>query len=280
METIKVAYLLSDNLGDAVFLSCLLKQRETPVKLFLKKNQLGEQLRGLYEKHCEVEYCEGLSELRAREPDVVEYSEAVKYFGTKSLHMSRLLLNFFDLENVKNQPVIHVDDSLISWAKNFCLGFKDPIVIIPSNCGSGDTGNALGQYRKPPLDFLQRIVDENKAEHDFIQFGVAPNHYRDGYSNFHPLKGSLKILDLPLNKLAALYKIIGKMISGDTGDYHFMVAVGGKANVLVPNDSFGYEYSYLHYNEGSWDDGASRVDYINFSKIGAEEGLHKSIVNF
>ncbi len=279
MKIIKVAYLLSDNLGDAVFLSCLLKQREVPVKFFFKKNQLGEQLYNIYGKYCEVEFCKDLEELRAREPEVIEYSEAITFFGTKDLHMSRLLLNYFGFKDVKNLPVIRVDDRLTDWAKKFCSEFKDPIVIMPSNCGSGDEGNFLGQYRKPPFDFLQRVVEENKDEHDFIQFGVAPDHYRDGYSNFHAIKGALKILDLPLDKLAAMYKVIGKIISGDTGDYHFAVAVGSKANVLVPNNSHGYQHRYLHYDENSWD-GSPKVNYINFKEIGTNENLVKSIVNF
>ncbi len=99
-----------------------------------------------------------------------------------------------------------------------------------------------------------------------------------------PIDGIMQVRGLSVRQLAAVYHIIGKLISPDTGDYHLMLAVGGKAVCLAPahSDQFGYRHWDLHYDALCWGEERPRVRYIQhddytdamntrlFKDIGAE----------
>jgi len=284
IKEIKLSFMLSNNLGDGVYISPLFKSDDIRVKLFLKPDQLGKAFYQLYKRDCDIEFYDTYDDMKKDHPDAIESHDAVKKsnilsspLGTinnKTKHIPRLLLDYFGLEEIDSFPKINVHFRQKVWACNFIEEFKDPIAILPGNCGSGERkeDNFFAVYRTPPFNFLQEIVDKYSGKHDFLQFGVSPNFYREGYSNFHPLNGVIKLLDLPIDKLAALYSQIRKMISGDTGDCHLMLAVGGKANILVPdNDDNGYSYQYLHYPKEQW---RNRVRYINFKDMSLENVIN------
>lgn len=64
--------------------------------------------------------------------------------------------------------------------------------------------------------------------------------------------GSGLPLEHKINEFAANPRYIGC----DTGDYHLMLAVGGKCIVLVPDDCDDYQYRRWHYD-------SDRVVYVN-----------------
>jgi len=280
-EMIKVSFMLSNNLGDGVYISSLLKARkEVEIELFFKPDRLGTVFHTLYKNLCKCSFYETYEQMKEAHPDAIESHHAIRAHG-KNAHMPRLLLDYFGLFHINEIPEIPIDIADKYASLYFVRQFKDPIILMPANCGSGDPENCYAQYRTPPFEFFQNIVDKYKSKHDFLQFGISPNTYRDGYSNFFPIKGTIKILDLPVDILARIYSVVGKMISGDTGDAHLMVAVGGRVKMLVPrNDDVGYQHKYLHYNPSSWK-GVPRVEYIGFERLGRlDRDPTGSILNF
>jgi len=81
----------------------------------------------------------------------------------------------------------------------------------------------------------------------FLNFGLSKNHVKHNFANL-TVPGIHTFFDLPIREQAAIYHVVGRYIGPDTGDYHMMLSVGGKCDVLVPTSSPGYSYQYFHYN--------------------------------
>jgi len=275
MRTIKLSFMLTKNLGDAIYtIVPFFSFKNIKIQLFLRENCIFcADLYVLLKKHCEIFFYKDYEEMVEKHPDCVETQTAVKTIG-KHQHMSKSILEYFDLDKTKNIPNLPVSKNEKEWASNFLSGFENPIAIVPENQGSGDPKNFGALYKKPPIEIFEQIIKNNSGL-TFLQFGVSRNYYRKDYDNFEPLNGAIKFLDLPLDKLAALFSQIGHIISGDTGSYHLMVAVGGKCSVFIPDSYEGvYQYSYILYDEKDWGEN-KRVEYINFHEILRNMGVNK-----
>lgn len=183
----------------------------------------------------------------------------------KRNHIARQYLNKYSINDVSCIPSIIISDDDIVWAKNFLSKYDNPLVIVADNAGSSDKENPVALNRKPPTEIMLELANLYSKKYTLLQFGLSSNFYRDGYSNFTPLPNTIPILDLSLSKLAACYRVIGKYIGGDTGDYHLMLSVGGKTNVLIPDHHVDwYNYNTLLYFDDLWIDELPRAKYVNF----------------
>jgi hypothetical protein len=183
----------------------------------------------------------------------------------KNEHIAKQYLDKYKINDVSCIPSIMVSDEEMLWAKDFLSKYKNPLVIVADNAGSSDPQNLAAINRKPPIEIISKLTDLYSKKYTLLQFGLSSNFYRNGYSNFTQLNNTIPILDLPLSKLAACYKVIGRYIGGDTGDYHLMLSVGGKANVLIPDHNiYYYNYNTLLYFDDLWLDEIPRVKYVNF----------------
>jgi len=126
-------------------------------------------------------------------------------------------------------PFIFVDRDNYEQAKQELKYIKNPIVV-KANCSS-----RWKHVRQYDINYVQKEVNKLiLAGFAPIQFGIS--------DNFTPLDGCIHMIDVDIQKLSAIYKVIGHYFGTDTGDMHLMIAVGGTCTVLVP------EKNHLEYN--------------------------------
>ncbi len=114
-----------------------------------------------------------------------------------------------------------------------------------------------------PPDIIDRIVAAN-PDIQFVTFNVADPHPKREMAAPR-IKGVYEIVNLPIRAEAAIYAAIGRYIGADTGCYHLMLAVGGKADVLCPAHCGTYNYDLTHYGEDCWLETPVRVAYQTFT---------------
>ena len=200
---------------------------------------------------------DGLAEIEfvAAAPDVSKSPDQT--------HEAQRILNYYGISDVNCIPQIKLTPEEVEWARDFLSPYENPIVVIADNSGSSDPNNYRARYVvRPPVENIQYLCDSLRHKHSLLQFGLKPDFYRLGYSNFTKLDGTIEIRGLPIRKLAACYHVCGKYIGGDTGDYHLMLAVGGKAVVSVPPANEYYNTKSLLYHDSLWKGELTRVRYF------------------
>jgi len=105
---------------------------------------------------------------------------------------------------------------------------------------------------------MQLIVHDN-PDVTFLTTGLSPKHAKHNF-DFTPLNGAFPLWDLPIRQMAAIFHVVGRYIGPDTGDGHLMLAVGGKADILVPESNAEYPHEHFHYDDSCWT-GEKRVRY-------------------
>ncbi len=169
-------------------------------------------------------------------------------------HSAQKKIEGYGIQDVVNCiPKIKLHQHEIDEARKKLSEFRNPIVFVSDNNGSGNSRDFHAKYRIPEKDTLQLEVDRLSQNHSVLQFGLS--------NNFTKLNGTTEILDLPLRDLAAYYSVIGKYFGVDTGDYHLMLAVGGECEVVCPKSSSGYNHLCWHYSEHLWRNEPCRVKY-------------------
>ena len=248
------------NLGDALWLTPLARYVPDLVVQLRKGDKRSEAVAPIFDGLCKVEFIDNPSDARRSKLDV---------------HVARKILYAYGIVGRNSIPKINVTDGEILWAKGFLSGYSNPIAIINGNSGTNDPANYRAKYVCPPHEFIQEIASHfHKNGKTVLQFGPDPKYYdRDP---FVPLENAVHIRGLTVRQLAACYAVIGKMISGDTGDYHLMLAVGGETITLVPTENFqlGYVYSDLLYGYAAddWEGEKPRSNYLNHED-------YKAIIN-
>lgn len=243
----------SSNLGDNLWITPALKYCNYTVQT--ADEERCRKISSIYKNLTNVEFLEGLN----------HYKLDKKTHNTKQI-FSQIGIDY----NNKNLiPEIKLDQSEIDWAKDFLKQYENPIVIINDNSGSSDPNNQRALFVLPPRIIIQQIATYLSNKFTILQFGLAENFYRNGYSNFTPLENAHYIRGLDVRQLASCYQVIGKYIGGDTGDYHLMLAVGGRCLTLIPSESesMGYIYNNLLYLEDMWNGEEIRVNYLNYLDI-------------
>lgn len=250
-KTIILGLKNAGSLGDALWLTpaiCELKNKNCNVVVQMHDTEQCRWTSPIFKNLCEVQF-------------VSSPPERLYITNHDETHSAQRVLNELKLSNINCIPKIILDRDEIDWAKNLINDYPNPIVFINDNSGTSDPTNFRAKYVKPPEALIQENVDIFlKSGHTPLQFGNIDD------KKFSPLNNTVKIRGLNVRQLAACYYLIRQMISGDTGDYHLMLAANGFCLVYVPNESnmFGYKYTDLHYVPALWKNENVRVRYINF----------------
>ncbi len=148
--------------------------------------------------------------------------------------IERKLRNFLSDDQIPKEyyPQINVkNDDNLKWAKSIQSQYEKPILIFHPNCSlpwkyKKEYGNKADEYFT-----MQQIINFLSKKFTIIQTGLS--------SNFTKYNNVIEMKDLPLGKLISLYYISGRYLGSDTGDFHLMLAVGGKTLVLHPIGKLG-----------------------------------------
>lgn len=234
-------YSASSNLGDNLSLTPLMRQTKCRVHLF--DDASVRSIAPIFD---------GLGEVVFDNVGPIASPEAF----VRGPHSKKTLV-YFGYPTVNAIPKIILTDKEVSWAKKYLADMQ-----IESGCIIKSSTQQIN-YRTPPQDLIQNIVDLNK-DVKFLTSGLSTKHPKNNFSNV-PINQVMTMWDYPIRSLAAIYSIIGRYIGPDTGDYHLMLAVGGKADVLVPNSVWNYRHEDFHYNEECWGEEPIRVKYHNWA---------------
>ncbi len=135
--------------------------------------------------------------------------------------------------------------------------------VVNHNSANGDPTNHRAHYVRPPSEVMHRLASFHMkgGRAKVFQFGPAPGFYT--WDPFDPIPGAIHIRGLSVRELAACYHVIGKVISGDTGDMWLALAVGAKVACLVPphSDVMGYRHWDLHLDAVCWGNELPRIRY-------------------
>lgn len=139
----------------------------------------------------------------------------------------------------------------------------DSVAIVNHNSANGDPTNYRAQYVRPPSDVMRKLASFHMrgGRAKVFQFGPAEGYYT--WDPFDPIEGAVHIRGLGVRELAACYHVIGKTITGDTGDLWLSLAVGAKVAALVPphSDQMGYRHWDLLLDQTCWGDEKPRIRY-------------------
>lgn len=183
-------------------------------------------------------------------------------------HVTQQILAAYGHGGKPSIPRVVLKAAEIEWAIEYLAsqGVKDlrrAVAVTAHNSGSGDPTNHRAHYVRPPAAVMQALVGfwRQGGRNTVVQFGPAPTYHDK--DPFEALPGAVVIRGLSVRQLAACYHVIGRFIGGDSGDYHLMLAVGGKAACLVPphSDPMGYRHWDLLYDQACWGDERPRVMY-------------------
>jgi hypothetical protein len=244
------------SLGDILWMTAVLRYIKD-IKISLHADERSEWVAKVFENLCEVEHVDHPPE----RPDNIIDTTKEPY---SSSHRSRKILLALGITDKVSVPLIKITEDEINWAKDFLRDYRNPVVIVNDNGGSGDKNNSSAFYRKPPSHIVQQFTNELiKKGFTPLQFGKSED------DKFTKLENCIPIRGLNLRQTAACYNVIGQYLGGDTGDYHLMLAAGGKTTVLIPDEnlSLGYNYSDLLYKPENFENSISRVNYINFHRV-------------
>lgn len=240
------------SLGDCLYLTAAISQFEN-VTVQMHDSPQCRRVSLIYKNLADVEFVDN--------PDIAIYKKATG----NNVHAAQRALDYLNITSINCIPRIILDEEEIKWAKEFLKNINNPVVVVNDNGGSSTEGNYCAQYRRPPTEVIQSVVNKLiKNEYSPIQFGIKDLKDRD--NAFTSLNNVIEIRGLDVRQMAACYYLIGKYIGGDTGDYHLMLSVGGKCITFIPpeNASLGYIYSDLLYTEDLWKNEKIRVKYINY----------------
>ncbi len=248
------ASIYGGNLGDTLWL--------TPLARY--EPDLTVWMRGDDAKACSVApILDGLCKVRL-EPNPPETRKA-----PIRAHVTQQILAAYGHGGKPSVPRVILKGDEIAWAIAYlrkALGGKQQVgkvIALVNHCsGSADPTNYRASYvRGNPAAFASIARFWLGAGYKVLQFGPAPGFYTPDV--FTSIEGAIPVRGLSVRELAAVYHVIGKLISLDTGDYHLMLAVGGKVACLVPphSDQMGYRHWDLHYDATCWGDEKPRVTY-------------------
>ncbi len=244
-------YSGSSNLGDNLSLTPMMNA--VPCRIHLVNDALVYNIAPIFYGLGEIVFDNATKDEQGRpvEAKATPESNIIGPISAKILHAFRHPF-------ASAIPKIKLLPEEIVWAKEF-LGtwnYKNP-------CAFKAYVQDPKSVRNPQLEIMQAIVDKN-PDTTFINFGFSKGSKKYNGVN-REIKNIVEINDLTVRQHAACYHVIGRYIGPDTGDYHLMLAAGGKCDVLVPQTCFEYDYYRFHYTEESWKNEGPRVQYFNFT---------------
>lgn len=238
----------SANLGDNLMLTPLLNA--TPCRLRLLDEEWMRYTAEIFRDLCEIEWVKDKANLGSP-----SYADILRPWSKRAL----VAHGFNDVPAI---PKIKLSDAEIEdgrrWADHTSRSFGGkPLCIIKRTPGRSIE-------RAVPTEVIDRIVSNN-PDIQFVTFNLGGNHPKKEMTS-PPIKGVFEMLNMPVRAQASCYAAVGRYVGCDTGDYHLMLAVGGKADVLCPSHRPTYNYWLTHYGEDCWLDEAVRVSYQDFAQ--------------
>lgn len=171
-------------------------------------------------------------------------------------HFTRKILRHYGLERYSCTPRIKLTPQEVGYGRQWIRQYTNPFVI--RDLASGRGGRSI-----PPA-MAQALVDAN-PERTFINFGTSASHPLSTQEE-SKLERVVYIYDLPIRMVAAIYYAIGRYVGADTGNFHLMLAVGGKCDVLIPDHGHnGYHYAHHLYPEDAHGGEERRLNYVAMS---------------
>lgn len=248
-------YSSSSNLGDNLSITPLACR--VPCRIHMFDDGGCREVSKIFDGISEVVFDNGSPSTHA--------PQATPHAPISGPHSAKLLAKF-NIYNSYAIPFIRLSDEEIEWAHKFvsdmCFGKK--LCIIKASTQKAN-------YRTPPDGLIQSIVDKN-PDIQFITSGLSDKHPKNNFQHVQ-LKNVLTMWDYPIRKLAAIYSIVGNYVGPDTGDYHLMLSVGGKADVLVPDSRWDYNHNDFHYRIEDFANEKVRVKYHLWNK-GFEQSIN------
>lgn len=236
----------SANLGDNLMLTPMLNY--TPCKLHLLKEEWMEFTAEIFKGMCEIEWFTDKAQMRPP-----------PYANIRRPWSKRLLMNF-GLDQVPAIPIMKLTAAEKEDGQRFTTKlqnhFQKPLCVLKAVPG-------LTSERIVPPEIIGRIVSQN-SDVQFVTFSFSDRHPKARMRS-PAIPGVFTLEDFPVRAEASVYAAIGRYVGCDSGPYHMMLAVGGKADVLCPNHSGSYDYDLTHFREDCWLDEAIRVAYQNFN---------------
>lgn len=177
-------------------------------------------------------------------------------------HVTQQILSAYGYADKSSIPRVILTPEEIAWALDYLKAYPKPIAFINHNSGSGDPGNYRAHYVRPDPEIIRVLARFwGGPGHTILQFGPAPSYHNK--DPFDPIPNAVQIRGLSVRQLAACYHVIGKMITGDTGDVHLGLAVGATIGCLVPphSDILGYRHWDLLYDRVCWGGEKPRIRY-------------------
>ncbi len=183
-------------------------------------------------------------------------------------HVTQQILAAYGHSGKPSIPRVLLTPAEIQWAidylKNLTGKHGPKLIAMVNHCsGSADPTNYRAHYVRGNPDVFKALASFWKgAGYKVLQFGPAPGFYVPDV--FTPIPGAIPVRGLTVRQMAAVYHVVGKLISVDTGDVHAMLSVGGKVVMLTPPHSqqYGYRWWDLHYDATCWGDELSRIRYV------------------
>ena len=258
------------NLGDCLYL--------TPAINAL--NESGKEVVIQMHDNAKCREVSAIFKNLARVDFVDNPTERVFMLSDERTHCAQKTLNYFNINSANCIPKIKLTEDEIAFAQKYLAKFNNPIILNNDNLGSNDPLNHCAIYRRPPEKLMQYIADYFRLMgYTVLQFGPKQDIWESGFRTFSPLNRVVHIRDLDLRQTAACFAVIKKIITGDTGLYHLMLSVGGKAVTFHPpeNKRMGYEFWGLHYTPDLWKDEKPRVKYLDYTTF---NGSINEIVEF
>lgn len=244
----------SANLGDNLALTPLLNA--TPCRLRLLDEEWMRYTAEIFNDLCEIEWVKDKAALGSP-----KYADLPRPWSKRAL----VVHGFNDVPAI---PKIKLSAAEIEdgqrWADYTSRSFGGkPLCIIKAVPGRSTE-------RSVPHAVIDRIVEGN-PETKFVTFNLGGNHPKAEMAS-PPIKGVFEMLNMPVRAQASCYAAVGRYVGVDTGDYHLMLAAGGKADVLCPSHRPTYNWWLTHYGEDCWLDETVRVSYQDFD-LKLEEGV-------
>lgn len=237
----------SANLGDNLMITPLLNAQPCTLRLFE-----GEWMRftaEIFKGLCEIEWFTDRAQI---EPP--PYADLPRPW-------SKRLLVAYGLNSIPAIPKIKLTEAELAdgrnWAGKLQKTFGKPLCILKAVPGRSTD-------RWVPDHVIDHIVAGN-PDVQFVTFNLGDNHPKKELKS-PPIKGVFEMVNMPIRAQASCYAAVGRYVGADTGDYHLMLSVGGKTDVLCPKHSPRYNWWLTHYGDDCWLDEPVRATYNDFNQ--------------
>lgn len=150
----------------------------------------------------------------------VKITENYPLFNWTTGNASAQKLARFGFRTHDPLPKINISLEAIDRGKELIKGIPNPVAFVPTCSAHWE------HVRQRPPSFWKPVVKHLSQRYTVCQFGRK---------EYPTLDGVKRMPYVDLETLAGIYHNIFNYVGVDTGDYHLMIAVGGRAVVAEPD---------------------------------------------